>query len=322
MNHGRRSAGVAVLALVIGALAGCGAAPTPTSMSTPCPVFGSTEPASGAPGLAPPTSVARLRNVQVQGSACVDEVAFLFAGGVPGWSVAFDGPLAARLAVRLEPASGSEHRAGVDRAVYDGPSVLTPAAPSDVHEVREVFDTGTVASWAIDLPYRRPFEVVTRDEQLVIRVPAVRHRPTRCAVPGTDLSVGYPPEWFAELGDRWACRYFDPAPFVVHPATDDFRWSVTVQLADAPADVVLDRMLRASGAVVTRPTQVGGLPATVLDVVESGEGLLPAGFRRRAYVVRTSGRAVLILGAAAPPGPGVVLHRRAVDRIAEQVRTD
>ena len=322
MTDRRRSVGAAVVALAIAATMGCGPGPasTPTSQPPPCPVFGSTEPASGPPQPGGRSPLSHLRNIQVQGSACVDEVAFLFTGSVPGWSVAFDGALTASLAVRLEPASGSEHWAGSDRAVYDGPSVLTPAAPSGVLQVRQVLDTGTVTRWLITLPYRRPFEVVTRDEQLVIRLPATSRRSTRCVVSGTDLSVGYPSEWFAELGDRWACRYFDPAPFVVHPATDDFRWSVTVQLADAPADVVLDRMLRASGDVVARPTQVGGLPATVLDVVEGGDGLLPAGFRHRAYVVSRGGPALLIMGAAAAPGAMVLVNQRDVDRIAEQVR--
>lgn len=321
MTSRRRSLGATVVALAIAATVGCGPAPTPvsTAQPPPCPTFGSTEPASGPPPGGG-SLITHLRNVQVQASACVDEVAFLFTGAAPGWSVGFESELASSLAVRLEPASGSDRWPGADRAVYDGPSILTPVEPSGVLRVRQVTDTGTVTSWAIELPFRRPFEVVRRDEQLVIRLPVASRRATRCAVPGTDLSVGYPSEWFAELGDRWACRYFDPAPFVVHPATDDFRWSVTVQPADAPAPVVLERMLGTTGEVVAGPAIVGGLPATVLDVVEGGEGLLPAGFGYRVYVVATSGPALVIMGAASPPGAQVLLDRRATDRIAERVR--
>ena len=280
--------------------------------------------------------MALLRNVQVQASACVDEVAFLFMGGTPGWSAAYrSGPLtedpsgrpvavagSAHLVIGFRPAAGADLSADQPVTVYDGPTAMRPAAPSGVAAVTRLGDFEGVATWAIGLSDRRPFEVVARGEQLVVRLAPATPRSTRCSVADAGASIGYPPGWYAELSERWACRYFDPEPFVIHPATDATSWTVTVAAADVPAAEVVSRMESGEGATVsTKKATVAGLPATVLDVTSSGQGLYPAGYQYRMYVVDTGAHALTIAGAAAPPGPRTVRNQAGVDRIAGLVRT-
>jgi hypothetical protein len=320
--------------LAAASLTGCGSDSDSATTARPgsCAAFGATDHVSGAAAVTREPAVALLANVQVQASDCIDEISFLFMGGIPGWSVGYhDGPLtedpsgrpvdmegASRLVVRFEPAAGVDLAQDQPIETYDGPTAMKPPEPSGVTELRRLGDFEAVTSWAIGLPGRRPFEVVTRDEQLVIRLPATSKRTARCTLPGAGLTVGYPGDWFTELSDRWVCSYFDPAPFVVHPATNDFRWAVTVQLADASADEVVARSDSGGDDVTSSDATVAGLPATVLDIVSDGTGLLPSGYGFRMYIVDTGSRAVTIMGAAAPPGQ-ITDSRAVADRIARLV---
>ena len=319
----------------------CGRSSTPTTAPSTttatragaeCSRFGGTTDLSGASAVTRAPAIALLRNVQVQTSACVDEVAFSFMGGLPGWSIGYaNGPLTedpsgrpvsvtgdAALVVRFEPAAGVDLAQDQPVVTYDGPTAMTPPDPADVVELRRLGDFEAVTSWALGLRDKRPFEVVARDEQLVVRVAAHARRATRCGLPDSGVTVGYPADWYVELSDRWSCQYFDPAPFIVHPATNDFRWAVTVQVADVNAEGVLARM--SSEKLSTRATEVAGAPATVVDVVSDGRGLLPAGYTFRMYVVDIGPRALTISGASSPPGPRVEVNRAAVDRIAAMVK--
>lgn len=324
----------AIAAFAVAAVtSGCGSAATDkptTSVPASCATFGSTTDASGRAAVTRSPAIALLNNVQVQASGCVDEVSFLFVGGLPGWSVGYrDGPLtedpsgsvvavagAAHLVVRFQPAAGVDLAQHQPIIMYDGPTVMSPPAPSGVAELHRLGDFESVTSWAIGLAGRRPFQAVERGDRLVIRLAAATRRPTRCRLAAAGVSIGYPSEWYGELSDRWACQYFDPAPFVVHPATNDFRWAVTVEAADAPAAQVVARAKTGTARVASHSTRVGGLAATVLDVTESGQGLLPAGFTYRMYVVDTGPRALTISGAAAPPGSPPAAFHADVDRIA------
>jgi hypothetical protein len=324
---------IAFVALVVVAAA-CGSsadrpgrasstAPT-TSTSTSCTAAGSVEDRVGAAVADPGRPTALLSNVQVQTSGCVDEIAFSFIGARrPAWSVGYvDGPFSADpsgrplevagtafLRVRLEPASGVDLSGSEAREIYDGPTAMRPGQPSDVQAVVRLGDFEAVTTWVIGLPGKRPFDVVTRDEQLVVRVSAPRPRVTRCVLAGSPLTLGYPAGWFAELSDRWACQYFDPQPFVVHPSTNDFRWSVTAQVTDAPAATVLSRWGEDDSTVIRTSTTVAGFAATRLDVTASGNGMLPAGWRFRMYVVDAGPRAVTLTGA--PSGDATTIARNA-----------
>jgi hypothetical protein len=280
--------------------------------------------------------VALLLNLQVQASACVDEVAFTFLGGLPGFTAGYrDGPFTedpsdrpmdvagtAYLAVRFEPASAFDLASDDALQHYDGPTAIRPPAPSGIADLQRIGDFEAVLAWVAGVAERRPFEVVARDEQLVIRMPVPRPRMTACPIDGLPFTVDYPAGWFAELSDRWRCRYFDPEPFTIYPGNDDIRWSVTAQAADVGAGAFLERLEGGRGYAELKKTngEVAGRPATVIDVTTNDEGMLPAGFQYRMYVVDTGERALTIMGRAAPAGPAVATNRAAVDAIAGAVR--
>ncbi|HET6810775.1 MAG TPA: hypothetical protein VFH50_07190 [Acidimicrobiales bacterium] len=327
---------VFITAIVVGALAGCGAAtpsgspPTTTAPPTTvagCPRFGSTT-ASGQPAVRP-SGLVLLRNVQIQASACVDEVSFLFWKGTPSWSTGYqDGALTldpsgqpapvpgtAHLVIRFQHASGTDLSVSPTQQAYDGPTEMTPGAPSALAGLRRLGDFEGVVTWALGLPERRPFEVVTRGDHIVVRVGAATPRATSCDASGSGLRVGYPTDWYAELSTRWACRYFDPAPFVVYPATDATDWAVTVATAEAPAASVVSRTT-AGATTRSHQTRVAGLATTVLDVTTTGPGLYPPGWVFRMYVVDTIPTAFVITSRAAPAGAQADRYRAAADRIA------
>jgi hypothetical protein len=304
-------------------------ATTTTAAPAPCTTFGGLD---ASVGRARPVdqSVSLLSNVQVQASDCVDEVAFDFAGGTPGWTVTYvdppftldpsdlpaEVPGKAFLRVTLRPASGVDLSSPEPRQIYDGPTAMTPPAPSEVESVVRLGDFEAVSTWVIGLPEARPFEITQREEQIVVRIAAPAARSVRCDLAGSPLTVGLPAGWYAELSDRWACQYLHPAPFIIHPGTNDFRWLVTAYVADVNAAEVVARM-RASGdeRITTTATTVGRRPATRLDVTASGEGMLPAGWRYRMYVVDTGARATVFLGESAGPGPRVEANAGALDSV-------
>lgn len=322
------------IVLVAAVLAGCstsGGGDHNGPAAGACPSFGSLSAASAA---APPaaTGSVLLRNVQVQASACTDEIGFLFWKGRPGWTVGYrsapltrdpSGQTAAvagrsYLVVRMSPASGVDLSVTPPSPSYDGPSEFRPGAPSAVAEIDRLGDFEGVETWVIGLPDQRRFEVVARPDQLVVRIAAPRARPTRCATETAGVHITYPGNWFSELSPRWSCRYFDPAPFVVFPATDAFSWDVTAQAADAPAATVVARTV-GGGSVSSRRTEVAGLPTTVLDVVAPADGLVPAGYRYRMYVLATTPNSFVISGRPAPAGPSSQRVTAEVDRIATAV---
>lgn len=338
-------AGASRLGLVLVGLVGvaCGApgrdgrpsAPATSPAAVRCTSFGATRASSGTSRVTRRPAVALLVNVQVQASACIDEVAFSFRGGTPSWSVRYvRGPLVAdpsgrpvsvagtaHLVLRFRPAAGVDLSSSRPAPTYDGPARFRPAAPSGVAEVRRLGDVEATLTWAIGLNGRRRFRVVTRHrDQLVVRIAASVARAPRCAVPGTAVTAGYPPRWFTELSPRWACRFFGTGPFVVHPASDWTTWAVTVARATTSAATVLAEE-RASGLVTrSRATRVAGLAATVLDLTTSGRGLYPPGYRYRVYVVATSPRALLVSSTPGPPGARTDADRAGADRLAALLR--
>jgi hypothetical protein len=310
-------------------------APPSTTAPTSCGPFGGLDQSVGVARLVE-RSAALLSNVQIQASGCVDEVAFDFTGGTPSWTVAYvdppftldpsdrpaDVPGKAFLRVTLRPASGVDLTLPDAHQTYDGPTTMTPPAPSAVESVVQLGDFEAVSTWVIGLPEKRPFEVTLSEEQVVVRVASPAPRPTRCELAGSQLTVGLPAGWYAELSDRWTCQYLHPEPFIVHPATNDFRWLVTAQVADVGAAEVMARMRSGTDEdVASTATTVAGLPATRLDLTASGEGLLPARWGYRMYVVDTGARATTFMGAAAEPGPGIAANASALDSVVELVES-
>jgi hypothetical protein len=328
---------VAILALIAVAVAACGSSgssrgsATTSTTTSPCARFGDTSDRSGTAVDDPNRPAALLSNVQVQVSECVDEISFLFLGSErPAWNVTYVEPpftadpsdmpvdVAGRafLRVRFEPASGVDLSSDEPHEIYDGPTTIRPRPPSEVKEVVRLGDFEAVTTWVVGLPATRSFEVVLREEQLVLRVAAPHPRRARCALPGSPLTLGFPRTWFVEMSDRWACQYFHPDPFVVHPSTNDLPWLVTARVADAPAATVLARMAQDDSEIVSSSTDVAGFAATQLDVTASGNGLLPAGWRFRMYVVDTGAHAVTFMSAAAPDQARIARNLDAIDAIA------
>jgi hypothetical protein len=304
-------------------------ATTTTAAPVSCDTFGGFDESVGQAKLLD-RPAALLSNVQIQASECVDEVSFDFAGGTPSWTAAYvdppftldpsdrpaDVPGKAFLRITLRPASGVDLTSSEPQQIYDGPTTMTPPPPSGIASVVQLGDFEAVTTWVIGLPERRPFEIAWREEQVVVRIAAPRVRAARCELTGSPLTIGLPAGWYAELSDRWTCQYLHPDPFVVHPSTNDFRWLVTVQVADVGAGEVLARVRSGEDEqVISTATTVGGLPATRLDVTASGDGFLPEGWRYRMYVVDTGGRATTFMGAAAEPGPGTEGNANALDSV-------
>lgn len=298
----------------------------------PCPQAGSTRTSSGPSTVTRSPRVALIRNVQVQAGGCADVVEFLFWGGVPGWSVAYQRgrlrfdpsgrparvPGRVHLVVPLSPASGTDPVTGA--AVYGGPPAMRPARPSAVRGLRRLGDFEAVTTWAVGLPSRRPFAVRVASGRLVISVAAPSPRPRRCLLRQAHLRPGYPPGWFADLTPEWACGYFGPRPFPIVPNSDAFTWTETVETTTLPPAEVVAAALR-NGGLRRRSTCVAGYPATVLDVtVPDNAPFLPAGYRYRLYVVAARPHTVLIQSVPVPPGPAVQRTRRAVDQVAHLTR--
>lgn len=309
-------------------------APPTTTVPAVCPRFGATTPVSGAAAVTRTPRIALVRNVQVQASDCTDVMSFLFWGGTPGWSVSYrSGPLvldpsgqrvvlagAAHLVVRFEPASGVDLSRPEAATIYDGPTDMTPSAPSGIRQLRRLGDFEGVTTWAVGLDQQRPFTVETAKDHLVIRFSAPSPRVSRCELHGAGVSLGYPVGWFSELSPRWSCGFFGPHPFTVVPASDAVNWAVTVERADIPADQVVAQIMSSDAHVVRSSATVAGYPATVLDITESGKGLLPSGYVHRMYVVATGARALVLDGTPAPAKSAVAqFNRSAVDRMAELV---
>jgi hypothetical protein len=326
--------------------------PTPTTSTAPpaaatCASFGGLDATEGE-GVPGTRAIPFVVNVQVQASDCVDEVAFLFHGGTPDWSVGYaDGPFTdpasrpvevegqAFLRVTLRSASATQ---GLDPDIVglDGSASLRPAAPSGVSSVVQLGDVEDVTTWVIGLPAERAFEVLRRDDpafdgndsaQVVVRIAAEAGRVPRCAIRHTPFEVVYPPGWFAELAgvndtDAHfnACRFFDPQPFITE-RNDHIRGRVSVWLRDLPA-VACDEPSGEIGSskLACVDTTVAGLPARRFDFVTTEEAMAPAGLVHREYVVDIGERRVVFGVADAPPGPEAAGNAATLDDFVTRVR--
>jgi hypothetical protein len=300
--------------------------PATTTVGDGCAAVGGFAAASGSADLTA-AGITHLSNVQIQASDCLDEIAFLFEDGAPEWSVEYvegpfsedpsdrpvDVPGVAFLRVTFRQASGFRSTEQGAKPVYDGPSAMRPPAPSGLSSVVRLGDFEAVTTWVIGLPDRRPFEVVRRTrhlpggepyrEQVVVRVAPARPRDGTCSLAGSPLDVVNPAGWFVEMSDRWPCRYFDPAPFMIFPATDALSWRVTAAVAEVPADAYLEQLRGGDDELVVTDTTVAGLRARRVDIVSGDMGLGPAGQLSRMYIVDTGERATILRGGLAYPGP-------------------
>jgi hypothetical protein len=194
-GYARRIRTIALLALLVVTVAGCGgsaanesAPPAAGTTTTPAPASSTsetTDPLEGAgtaavaaPSTAPGTAL--LERVAVGRHAGYDRVVFQFQGdGLPGYRVEYvEPPLTedgsgnpvdvggnAFVMVRMEPASGFDLNTGEGVLVYKGPKRLSGASAgtSVVKDIVRTGDFEAVLSWAIGLEQKVPFRVTTAD---------------------------------------------------------------------------------------------------------------------------------------------------------------
>lgn len=72
--------------------------------------------------------------------------------------------------------------------------------------------------------------------------------------------------------------------------------------------------------VRVRDTTVAFLPATVVCLTESDQGMYPAGYQTRMYVIDSGARALTIQSRPGPPKPRADEHRAAADRLPDGIR--
>ena len=193
MRSPRIARSLALLCCVIVALTGCSggkkkakttstttvaAAPTvassapasSTSTTVPCPAGPLN--AAASTGAAPSTNAnVLLTSVSARGAKCLDNVAFGFKNGVPGYTVNYgtppfvqDGsgnPVAvagnAFIVVKMKPAYGYDFENGAPS--YTGSKRIAPPGAAFVTEVVETGDFEGSVTWVIGLNAKRPFKV-------------------------------------------------------------------------------------------------------------------------------------------------------------------
>jgi hypothetical protein len=178
--------GLALLAVAIGLIAGCGSSAPPGTSSTPSPhaskpvTAAPSASASASPAPAPvtpvptwptttrtaaPSHAGSLTAVSVGQHATYDRVVFTFSGGIPGYTVGYVNevlsdpkgdvvalPGQAFLRIVFHPSSGYQ--------TYSGPSSITPIFPT-LLQVRAAGDFESYLSFGIGLSQRAGFRVFT-----------------------------------------------------------------------------------------------------------------------------------------------------------------
>jgi hypothetical protein len=121
---------------------------------------------------------------------------------------------------------------------------------------------------------------------------------------------------------RFACSFFDPAPFTVPEASDFSGTALEVGVAQERFDDVLAGLIDTRFAETARREQVtiGGKRAFRLELVSTGEGLEERGTQTYGYLISRASGGPVWLRTTAPAGERL-LHRAAVDRAATTLRT-
>lgn len=152
-----------------------------------------------------------------------------------------------------------------------------------------------------------------------------------CANEVVGYSIGYPGEWFTtdvlngEQDPRYACRWFDPAPFDEsgNVVSEGFAYPLEVGVRIGGLDDVLaDETTGGVQVLMTEDTTVGGRRAVRLEV-EFGDGpILPAGTRLYEYLIELTPESTLRIFTADQPGVAWTFdeNRSIVDLAASTIR--
>jgi hypothetical protein len=294
-----------------------------TTLPPTCPALdgadGSAKSGSESAGVPLP-----LVNVQVEASDCVDEVSFVFGGGIPGWSVSYQpGPLtlepsgqpaqmagSAFYVIRFQPASNAN-------GTYAGSTDVRPTAPSAVGQVLRLQDFEGVMTWAIGFDAQHPFRVVTRDGTVAVQFASVASpRAMTCTNQADHVQYDVPPGWFVETNpDLRPCTEVAAEPFTIIPNSDGPTPYALVVLRPEPPVADTTQVI-----LSTRDASVDGRATTVTEAEWTGTGLMPAGYRSYHYSVDWSPAGTLVLSVTGSPGPEFDARKAGLDALAASVR--
>jgi hypothetical protein len=137
------------------------------------------------------------------------------------------------------------------------------------------------------------------------------------------FSIAYPGTWHtARLNPAGACLYFEPKPFRI-PPNSDFTGTALEVLPSQQSYAGLLRTLtdRRFARVRSRSrTSVAGQPATRLETVATGEGLLSRGTRTYAYVIDRGRRPAFIVQTTRVGSASWAARKRILDRAVRTLR--
>jgi hypothetical protein len=144
-----------------------------------------------------------------------------------------------------------------------------------------------------------------------------------CTNRALGFSIAYPPRWHtARLSQAGACLYFEPKPFRI-PPNSDFTGTALEVLPTQQSYAGLVRTLTDptfSRIHSRRRTTVAGRPATRLETVATGEGLLSRGTRTYAYVIDRGRRPAFIVQTTRAAGASWPARKRILDRAVRTLR--
>jgi len=110
-----------------------------------------------------------------------------------------------------------------------------------------------------------------------------------CAYDSEGYGIDYPAGWFTPRSPAWVCQLFDPRPFTVEPNIEPPNVAVVVyaehyrlgRILAALTDPTLYKVISSEQGTFAD----AGRPGTILETVQTAEGLWPRGTRTFAVLV-------------------------------------
>jgi hypothetical protein len=136
-------------------------------------------------------------------------------------------------------------------------------------------------------------------------------------------SIAHPPRWYTtQLNPRTACIYFEPKPFRIPPNSDFTGTALEVLATQQSYKGLLRSMTDPMYARVRlrRNLVIGGLHATLLETVATGEGLLSRGTVTYAYVLDRKTNPAFIVQTTRARGTDWAARKRIADRAVRSLR--
>jgi hypothetical protein len=144
-----------------------------------------------------------------------------------------------------------------------------------------------------------------------------------CTNRALGFSIAYPPHWHtARLTPAGACLYFEPKPFRIPPNSDFTGTALEVQpTQQSYAGLVRTLTDRRFSRVHARGrATVAGRPATRLETVATGAGLLERGTRTYAYVIDRSRKPAFVVQTTRSARANWPARKRILDRAVRTLR--